>query len=57
MAIIGGAIFPAIMGFISDRINIQIAFIVPLLCHAYVLYFALSGYKPEKRGIPIAATP
>ena len=26
--------------------NIQIAFVVPLLCHAYTLYFAVSGYKP-----------
>lgn len=52
MAIIGGAIFPAIMGLISDASNIQKAFIVPLLCHGYVLYFALSGYKPV---IPIAA--
>jgi MFS transporter, FHS family, L-fucose permease len=46
MAIIGGAIVPALMGLISDASNIQRAFIVPLLCHAYVLYFALSGYKP-----------
>jgi MFS transporter, FHS family, L-fucose permease len=46
MAIIGGAVFPALMGIISDATNIQMAFIVPLLCHAYVLYFALSGYKP-----------
>jgi len=46
MAIIGGAICPAVMGIISDATNIQKAFIVPLLCHAYVLYFALAGYKP-----------
>ena len=45
MAIIGGAIFPAIMGRISDASNIQSAFIVPLICYVYVLYFALSGYK------------
>ncbi len=45
MAIIGGAIFPAIMGRISDASNIQTAFIVPLICYVYVLYFALSGYK------------
>ena len=52
MAIIGGALVPAIMGLISDASNIQRAFIVPLLCHAYVLYYALSGYKPVT---PIAA--
>jgi FHS family L-fucose permease-like MFS transporter len=45
MSIIGGAIVPAVMGKISDVANIQRAFVVPLLCHAYVLYFALRGYK------------
>src|ERR1700757_1264715 len=45
-AIIGGAIFPAIMGFISDHSNIRVAFIVPLICQAYVLYFAVRGYRP-----------
>jgi len=46
MSIIGGAVIPAVMGKISDATNIQRAFIVPLICHAYVLYFALRGYKP-----------
>jgi FHS family L-fucose permease-like MFS transporter len=47
MAIIGGAIFPAAMGYISDLTNIQRAFVVPLLCYLYVLYFAVAGHKPE----------
>jgi FHS family L-fucose permease-like MFS transporter len=46
MAIIGGALFPAIMGKISDASNIQTAFVVPLLCYLFILYFGLSGYKP-----------
>jgi MFS transporter, FHS family, L-fucose permease len=46
MAIIGGAVFPAIMGRISDASNIQAAFVVPLICYVYILYFAISGYKP-----------
>jgi MFS transporter, FHS family, L-fucose permease len=45
MSIIGGAIIPAVMGHISDRSNIQRAFVVPLLCYLYVLYFGMSGYK------------
>jgi len=45
-SIIGGAIFPAIMGFISDHSNIRVAFLVPLICQAYVLYFAVRGYRP-----------
>ena len=46
MSIIGGALIPAAMGKISDLSNIQIAFIVPLICYLYVIYFAVSGYKP-----------
>ncbi len=57
MAIIGGAIFPIIMGYISDVSNIQKAFIVPLICYAYVLYFAVSGYKPHPTAdLPAAST-
>ena len=46
MSIIGGAACPAIMGRISDAWNIQYAFLVPLICHAYVFYFAVWGYRP-----------
>jgi FHS family L-fucose permease-like MFS transporter len=47
MSIIGGAIVPAMMGYISDRSSIQAAFSVPLICYAIVIYFSFSGYKPE----------
>jgi MFS transporter, FHS family, L-fucose permease len=46
MSIIGGAVFPAVMGYISDMSSIRYAFWVPLLCHLYVLYFATQGYRP-----------
>ncbi|HEU5403174.1 MAG TPA: L-fucose:H+ symporter permease [Terriglobales bacterium] len=46
MSIIGGAIIPVVMGYISDTSNIQKAFIVPFFCYLYVLYFALRGYRP-----------
>ncbi|QNI30812.1 L-fucose:H+ symporter permease [Alloacidobacterium dinghuense] len=45
MGILGGAVFPALMGRISDAANIQWAFFVPLACYLFVLYFAVSGYK------------
>jgi len=47
MSIIGGAIFPALMGYISDLSNIRYAFMVPFVCHLYVLYFAARGYRPD----------
>jgi FHS family L-fucose permease-like MFS transporter len=55
MAILGGAIFPALMGKISDTSNIQRAFLVPLLCYIYIFYFAVSGYKPAGAAAPIPA--
>jgi FHS family L-fucose permease-like MFS transporter len=55
MAIIGGAVFPAIMGRISDATNIQRAFIVPLTCYIYIFYFALAGYKPTGASPPQTA--
>ncbi len=48
MSIVGGALLPAAMGRISDASNIQVAFIVPLVCYIYVFYFAVSGYKPNE---------
>ena len=45
-SIIGGAVFPAMMGFISDHSSIRQAFFVPALCQVYVFYFGLRGYKP-----------
>jgi len=55
MAIIGGAIFPAMMGRISDATNIQSAFIVPLICDVYIRYFGLAGYKPAVADLRRAA--
>ena len=47
MAIIGGAIFPVIMGRIIDSSgdNIQAGYIVPLVCYFFVLYFGLVRHK------------
>jgi FHS family L-fucose permease-like MFS transporter len=43
MSIVGGAIFPVIMGSVSDASNIQTAYIVPALCFGVILYFAVKN--------------
>ncbi len=48
MAIAGGAVFPVLMGLISDQSNIQVAYVVPLLCFFVIAWFGLSGYKHQK---------
>jgi MFS transporter, FHS family, L-fucose permease len=57
MAILGGAVFPAVMGRISDKTSIQTAFVVPLLCYVYIFYFGFSGYKPTSGGAVLQAAP
>ncbi len=60
MSIIGGAIFPLLMGFISDCSNIRYAFVVPFCCHLYVLYFAARGYRPDldsAKEVPMRSIP
>jgi MFS transporter, FHS family, L-fucose permease len=47
MAIVGGAILPLIQGAIADHIGIQHAFFIPVVCYAYIVFFALSGSKPN----------
>jgi FHS family L-fucose permease-like MFS transporter len=50
MSIIGGAAAPLVMGAISDKTgSIQMAYSVPLVCFAVVLYYALKGYKVVPR--------
>lgn len=55
MAIVGGMVFPAIMGRISDASNIQTAFIIPVICYVYIFYFGLIGYKPSVADLERAA--
>ena len=50
MSIIGGAIFPVIMGKIIDNAgdDIQKGYIVPLVCFFVVLFFGLKGHQIKK---------
>jgi len=47
MSIVGGAIFPYLMGTVIDlnHDNIQLGYTVPLICYGVILYFGLKGYK------------
>ncbi len=49
MAIVGGAIVPLAQGWIADHIGIHHAFFLPVICYLYILFFALSGSKPNSQ--------
>jgi FHS family L-fucose permease-like MFS transporter len=49
MAIVGGAIVPLAQGWIADKIGIHHAFFLPVICYLYILFYALSGSKPNSQ--------
>jgi len=48
MAIVGGAFVPLLHGYLADRIGLQSGYIVAVVCYAYILFYAVSGYKIGK---------
>ena len=47
-AIVGGAVIPLIQGVIADRVGIHHAFVLPVICYLYILFFAVKGQPRER---------
>jgi FHS family L-fucose permease-like MFS transporter len=47
MAIVGGALIPLAQGWIADKVGIHHAFFLPVICYLYIVFFAMSGSKPN----------
>jgi FHS family L-fucose permease-like MFS transporter len=43
--IVGGAVIPVLMGLIADGFGVKLAFILPILCYMYIVFYALVGSK------------
>jgi len=43
--IVGGAVVPVLMGLMADGVGVRFAFILPILCYLYIVFFALVGSK------------
>ena len=54
MSIVGGAIIPLALGYISRNFNMQVAYIVPLICFFFVFYFGIYGYKIKTPALKLA---
>jgi FHS family L-fucose permease-like MFS transporter len=52
MAIVGGAVLPVIQGAIADSVGLHHAFVLPVICYLYILYYALQGSKPNSEREP-----
>ena len=46
MAIVGGAIVPYLQGALADSMGLHHAFILPLLCYGYIIFYGLWGSHP-----------
>ena len=47
-AVVGGAVVPFLFGALADRVGIQHAFVIPMICYLYIAYYGLVGSKPTR---------
>lgn len=45
MAIVGGAVIPLAQGALADHVGVQHAFVLPLLCYAYIVFYSVKGSR------------
>jgi FHS family L-fucose permease-like MFS transporter len=48
MMILGGAVVPPIQGVVADHIGVHAAFVVPLFCYAYLVWYGFVGSRMRK---------
>jgi MFS transporter, FHS family, L-fucose permease len=46
-AIVGGAIIPLLQGAVADRIGLQHAFFLPVICYLYLVFYGFIGSRRE----------
>lgn len=47
LAIVGGAIVPVLQGFFADIVGVHAAFILPMFCYLYIVYYGVKGHKVD----------
>jgi FHS family L-fucose permease-like MFS transporter len=47
-AIVGGALISLAQGIVKDHSTWQIAFLIPVACYAYLLFYGVNGYKSRQ---------
>ena len=52
-AIVGGAVIPPLYGALADQVGLQAAFVLPILCYLYIVFY---GAKGSAVGRPAPAT-
>jgi FHS family L-fucose permease-like MFS transporter len=47
-AVVGGAVIPYLLGVAADKVGIQHAFVIPILCYLFIAYYGMWGSKPAR---------
>ncbi|MFC5861331.1 sugar MFS transporter [Acidicapsa dinghuensis] len=47
-AVVGGAVIPALIGWVADQMGIQHSFVIPAFCYLFIAYYGLVGSKPKQ---------
>ncbi len=45
MAIVGGAVIPWLQGALADHVGVHHAFVLPMLCYLYIIFYGLKGSR------------
>ncbi len=48
MMILGGALVPLAQGKLADLVGLHGSYFLPILCYAYIAFYGISGWKPNK---------
>ena len=48
MGVVGGAVFPPIMGYVADKTSVATAYLLPIICYFMIFLFAIKFYKTEE---------
>jgi MFS transporter, FHS family, L-fucose permease len=48
-AIVGGAVVPELQGVLSDHIGVHHAFLLPVACYLYIVFYALQGVTAKRK--------
>jgi len=47
-ACVGAAVIPFLLGALADKVGIQHAFVLPVLCYLFIAYYGVWGSKPAR---------
>jgi MFS transporter, FHS family, L-fucose permease len=47
VGIVGGAVIPLLFGLVADASTLRWAFVLPVLCYLYIVWYGLQGHKPS----------